>query len=98
MKSGYNTYTYTGWTQTEYLNKHYNTNQKDEGTWDDRGRDGGTNFILRTKEQETHLILHEHDDDDDDDDDDDFRFRQAESDNIRVIGADKTSLLGMTVN
>ena len=40
----------------------------DEGTQDDRGRDGGTNFILRIKEQETHLTLHEHDDDDDDDD------------------------------
>jgi len=26
-------------------------------------------FILRIKEQETRLILHEHDDDDDDDDD-----------------------------
>jgi len=26
---------------------------------------GGTNFILRIKEQETHLILHEHDDDGD---------------------------------
>jgi len=33
---------------------------------DNRGRDGGTNFILRIKEQETHLILQEHDDDDDD--------------------------------
>jgi hypothetical protein len=31
-----------------------------------KGRDGRTNFILRIKEQETHLILHEHDDDDDD--------------------------------
>jgi len=38
---------------------------------DDRGRDGGTNFILRIKEQETRLPLQEHDDDDDDDDDDD---------------------------
>jgi hypothetical protein len=28
------------------------------------------NFILRIKEQEACLILHEHDDDDDDDDDD----------------------------
>ena len=37
---------------------------KDEGTQDDRGRHGGTNFILRIKEQETRLILHEHDDDD----------------------------------
>jgi len=34
---------------------------------DDRRRDGGTNFILRIREQETHLSLHEHDDDDDDD-------------------------------
>jgi len=37
----------------------------DEGTVDDRRRDGGTNFILRIKEQETHLILPQHDDDDD---------------------------------
>ena len=37
---------------------------KDEGTLDDRGRDGGTNFILRIKEQETRLTLQEHDDDD----------------------------------
>ena len=29
-KSGYNTY--RGWTQTDYQNKHYNINQKDEGT------------------------------------------------------------------
>jgi hypothetical protein len=48
---------------TEYQNKHYNINQKDEGTQDDRGRDGGTNFILRMKEQETRLTLQEHDDD-----------------------------------
>jgi hypothetical protein len=34
---------------------------------DDRRRDGGANFILRIKEQETRLILQEHDDDDDDD-------------------------------
>jgi hypothetical protein len=33
-------------------------------------RDGGNNFILRIKEQETRLILHEHDDDGDNDDDD----------------------------
>ena len=37
-----------------------------------RGRDGWTNFILRIKEQETRLTLHERDDDDDDDDDDDM--------------------------
>ena len=28
-----------------------------------RGRDGGTNFILRIKEQQTRLTLQEHDDD-----------------------------------
>jgi hypothetical protein len=33
---------------------------------DDRRRDGKTNFILRIKEQETRLILHENNDDDDD--------------------------------
>jgi len=59
---------YRGWTQTDYQNKHYNINQKDEGTLDDRGSDGGTNLILRIKEQETRLTLQEHDDDDDDDD------------------------------
>ena len=58
---------YRGWTQTDYQNKHYSINQKDEGTQDDRGRDEGTNFILRIKEQETRLTLQEHDDDDDDD-------------------------------
>ena len=41
-------------------------NRKDEGTWDDRGRDGGASFILRIKEQETRLTLQEHDDNDDD--------------------------------
>jgi len=76
QESGYNTY--RGWTQIEYQNKRYNINQKDEGTYDDRGRDGGTNFILRIKEQkETRLILHEHDDDDDDDDDDDIRHEKG---------------------
>ena len=55
----------------EYQNRRYNINQKDEGTQDYRGRDGGTNFILRFKEQETRLILHEHDDDDNDDNDHD---------------------------
>jgi hypothetical protein len=39
------------------------TNQKDEETLDDRGRDGGNNFILMTKEQEIRLFLREHDDD-----------------------------------
>jgi hypothetical protein len=60
---------YRGWTQTGYLKKCYNINRKEEGTYEDRERDGGTNFILRIKEQETRLILHEHDNDDDDDDD-----------------------------
>jgi len=54
---------YRGWTQTDYQNKRYNINQNDEGTLDDRRRDGGTNFILRIKEQETRLTLQEHDDD-----------------------------------
>ena len=53
---------YIGWTQTDYQNKHYNINSKDEGTLDDRGRDGGTNFILRIKEQETRLTHQEHGD------------------------------------
>ena len=57
---------YRGWTQTDYQNKHYNINQKDDETLDDRGRDGGTNFTLRIKEQETRLTLQEHDNDDDD--------------------------------
>jgi len=70
---------YRGWTQTDYQNKHYKVKQKDKGTLDDRGRDGGTNFILRIKEQETHLTLYEHDDhednNDNDDDYDDYQLR-----------------------
>jgi hypothetical protein len=58
---------YRGRIQAGYQDKHYNINQKDEGTYDDRGRDGGTNFILRIKEQEKRLTLRDHDDDDDDD-------------------------------
>ena len=54
---------YRGWTQTDYQNKHYNINPKDERTLDDRGRDGGTKFNLRIKEQETRLTLQEHDND-----------------------------------
>ena len=50
----------------EYQNKHYNINQKDEGTWEDRGIDGGTNFTLRIKEKETRLKLQENDGDDHD--------------------------------
>ena len=41
-----------------------NTDQKEDGTLDDRRRDGGTNSTLRTKEKGTHLTLNEHDDDD----------------------------------
>ena len=48
----------------EYQNKHYDTDQKEEGTQDDRRRDGGTNSTLMIKEQGTHQTLHEHDDDD----------------------------------
>ena len=48
---------------------------KDEGTQDDQGRDGGTNFILRIKEQETRLTLQEHDDDNDGDGDDNVQCR-----------------------
>jgi hypothetical protein len=44
--------------------KSYNINKKDEGTGDDQGRDGETNFFLKIKEQETRLILYEHDHDD----------------------------------
>ena len=65
-QSGYNMY--IGWTHTYYHNQDYDINQKDKETLDDRGRDGGTNFILRIKEQETRLTHQEHDDDDYDDD------------------------------
>ena len=51
----------------EYKNKHCDIDQKDEGTQDDRRRDGGTSSTLRIKEQGTHLTLNENDDDDDDD-------------------------------
>ena len=64
-----------GWTQTDYQNKHYNINQKDERTQDERGRDGGTNVILRIKEQETRVTLQEHDDDDDDECRENEKFR-----------------------
>ena len=57
---------YRGWTQINHQNKHYNIERKDEGTRDDQGRGGGTNFILRIKEQKTLLTLQENDDDDDD--------------------------------
>jgi hypothetical protein len=56
---------YRGWTQIDCQNRHCIVDRKDKGTWDDRGRDGRTNFTLRIKEQETRLTLHVHDDDDD---------------------------------
>ena len=37
----------------------------EDGTLDDRRRDGRTNSTLRTKEQETQITLNEHDDGDD---------------------------------
>jgi hypothetical protein len=50
----------------DYQDKHCNSDQTDKGTWDDRGRDGRTNFTWRIKEQATRLTpLFEHDDDDD---------------------------------
>ena len=65
-KSGYNTY--RGWTEIDCQDMHWNTDQKEDGILDGRRRDGGTNFILRIREQETRLTLQELDDDDDDDD------------------------------
>ena len=50
--------------------RHWNTDRKEEGTWDGRRRGGGTNSNLWIKEQEKRLTLNERDDDDDDDDDD----------------------------
>jgi len=59
---------YRGWTKIVYQDKHCITDQTDKGIWDDRGRDGRTNFTWRIKEQATRLTpLFEHDDDDDDD-------------------------------
>ena len=43
---------YRGRTQIDCQNKHYNIDRKDEGTRDGQGRDGGTNCILRIKEQD----------------------------------------------
>jgi len=34
--------------------RYYNIDQKDEGTLDDRRRDGGTNFTLRVSKNRTH--------------------------------------------
>jgi len=48
----------------KYIYIYINTDQKEDGTLDDRRRDGGTNSTLRIKEQGMHLTLNEHDDDD----------------------------------
>ena len=48
--------------------KQWNADQIEDGTLDDRRRDGGTKPNLRIKEHGTQLILNEHNDDDDDDD------------------------------
>ena len=62
--------------------KHYNINQRDDGTQDDLGRDGGTKFILTITEQKTRLTLQEYDNDDDYDDDDKCRDHVADTGNI----------------
>ena len=54
-----------GWTQIECQDRHWDTDRKEEGTWDGRIRDGGTNSTFRIKEQEKRLTLNKHDDDDD---------------------------------
>ena len=40
--------------------RHWNTDQKEDWTLDDRRRDGRTNSTWRSKEQGTHLTLKEH--------------------------------------
>ena len=62
QKSGYNTY--RGWTQIGCQDRHWDTERKEEGTWDGRRRDGGTNSTLKIKEQKKCLTLNEHDDND----------------------------------
>ena len=64
-QSGYNMY--RGWGQTDYQSRHCAIDHKDEGTQDDRGRDGLTEFTLRIKEQATRVTPFFDDDDDDDD-------------------------------
>jgi hypothetical protein len=46
---------YRGWAQTDYQSRHCAVDQKDEGTWDDQGRDGLTKFTSRFKKQATRL-------------------------------------------
>jgi hypothetical protein len=54
---------YRGWTQIGYQDRHWDTDRKEEGTWDGQRRDGGTNSTLTIKEQEKRLTLNENDDD-----------------------------------
>ena len=49
---------------------------------EDRRRDGGTNFILRTKEQGTHLTLNEHDDDENNDNNNNNNNNNTNNDKI----------------
>jgi hypothetical protein len=49
--------------KVDYQDKHCITDQTDNGTLDDQGRDGRTNFTLRIKEQEIRLIPLYDDDD-----------------------------------
>jgi len=46
------TKTYRGWTQIDCQDRHWNADQMEDGTLDDRRRDGGTNSTLRIQEQE----------------------------------------------
>jgi len=58
---------YRGWTEIDRQDRHWNADQKEGGTLDDRRRDGGTNSTSRIKVEGMHLTLNVYDDDDDDD-------------------------------
>jgi hypothetical protein len=51
-----------GWTQIGCQDRHWDTDRKEEGTWDGQRRDGGTSSTLRIKEHEKRLTRNEHDD------------------------------------
>jgi hypothetical protein len=46
---------YSGWTQIDYQSRLCAIDQTDEGTYDDRARDGLTKFTWRFKEQAKRL-------------------------------------------
>jgi hypothetical protein len=46
---------YRVWAQTDYQSRHCVIDQKDRGTFDERGGDGLTTFTLRIKKPTTHL-------------------------------------------